>query len=68
MTYLGACEICKQPVDKTQRAAYPVTGWEVTRGGKGGANHVVDRRRIPNRVTHWHCLEAKLNGDQLRMP
>lgn len=66
MTFVGECEICKQPVDRTHRAAYPVTGWEVARS-KGGTNHVIDRRRVPDRVAHWHCLEAKLNGRQLEL-
>ena len=64
LDYKGRCEICHKPVEGTSVAAYPVTGWEVQRK-QGGQNHVIDRRRIPNRVAHWVCLEGKLNGQQL---
>lgn len=59
----GVCEICRDTVFTYQTAAFPVTGWEVERG-QGGVNQIKARKRVPNRITHAHCLEAKLGSEK----
>lgn len=54
------CEICGEPVEPWQTAAFPVTGWEVQRYG-GGANQIKARERVPNRIAHATCLERQLD-------
>ena len=59
----GICEVCDKEVGGSERAAYPVEGWEYERkktlGGPvtGGQNHVVMKKRLPNRVAHATCIE-----------
>jgi len=54
---VGKCEVCGDPVnDKLSVPAYPVTGWETGRSG-GGANRILKRERIPNRVAHELCVK-----------
>lgn len=58
--HYGVCEKCHQPVisgsgQKHRGPAFPVTGWEVPRE-QGGANHIRNRERVPNRVRHVGCL------------
>lgn len=55
MTPLGTCEFCGREVPDGP-AAYPITGWEVTRH-RGGANRILDRERAPGRVAHAYCAE-----------
>jgi ribosomal protein L24E len=55
MTPLGNCHFCGRPVEPGP-AAYPVSGWEVTRA-RGGANRVVGRKRQPGKVAHVYCAE-----------
>ena len=62
MAFVGNCEKCGEPVDSNainaqKVAAYPVTGWEISRSG-GGANQIKDRQRVPNRVRHAGCVPA----------
>lgn len=65
MTHFGICEKCGQPV--TSSPAYPVTGWEISRG-QGGANMIKNRERIPDRVRHAHHVpDPKVNEDQESM-
>lgn len=59
----GKCEFCSDVVLTYQTAAFPVTGWELERGG-GGANQIKGRKRTPNRIAHVHCLEAKLGNEK----
>lgn len=58
MNYGGKCEFCGRDVDAAH-AAYPVKGWEVSRG-QGGANRILGRERTPNRVAHVTCVERDL--------
>lgn len=51
----GTCERCGEPV--TTSPAFPVVGWEVVRE-QGGANHIRNRVRLPDRVRHVACLPA----------
>jgi hypothetical protein len=55
-TYYGICEMCGREVRSPETPAFPVTGWEAGRHG-GGANQIMLRERIPNRVAHTTCLE-----------
>lgn len=52
---LGRCVFCGRDVDDGP-AAYPITGWEVTRY-RGGANRILGRRREPGKVAHVFCAE-----------
>lgn len=60
----GTCEFCDHPVTTAEVAAWPVEGWEKERpgpsGSRGGANQVLGRKRIPNRIAHASCLEHHL--------
>jgi hypothetical protein len=51
---VGTCVFCAEPVEP-RRAAYLVTGWEVTRAG-GGANRILGRKRLAQ-VAHARCAE-----------
>ena len=63
----GTCELCGSEIASYQYAAYPVTGWEVQRL-QGGANQIVGKQRLPNRIAHARCVEARLRrGDQEQM-
>jgi hypothetical protein len=42
-------------VQRVETAAFPVRGWEVERGG-GGANAIVGRERLPDRIAHAVCV------------
>lgn len=57
MAIRGVCEFCGHEVTSAHTPAYPVTGWEAGRGGKGGANRIIARKRVPDRVAHLHCVE-----------
>lgn len=60
----GTCEVCGRPVLAYQKAAYPVSGWEIERD-KGGANRILGRKRTPDRVAHAVCIEERYKrGDQ----
>ena len=64
MSYVGQCEICGETVDSSQRAAFPVKGWEIQRS-QGGANQIFGKVREPNRVAHAYCVEHRhRRGDQ----
>jgi hypothetical protein len=52
--FIGYCERCGTAVAEDQ-AAYPVTGWEARRTA-GGANAILDRRRVPGKVAHESCV------------
>ena len=63
MKYAGDCEQCGDPV-YTNNAAYPITGWEVSRAG-GGANQIKYRERTPNIVCHpTPCLDKLIREQQ----
>ena len=66
MTFHGNCEICGNPVEPHHTPAWPLQAecWEIGRPG-GGANHIVNRRRQPGRITHWTCLEPRLRRQKL---
>lgn len=55
MSNVGGCEFCGEYVEP-RHAAYRVIGWETSRRG-GGANRILGRRRLPNRVAHVRCAE-----------
>lgn len=57
----GECEICGEKVETWHTAAFPVTGWELERGGGGGANQIKERKRVPDRIAHAACLEQRVN-------
>jgi hypothetical protein len=59
----GTCDICGDPVTNTQRAAFPVTGWELERGA-GGANQITGRKRIPGRIAHASCVRQQVWAEQ----
>lgn len=54
---IGTCELCGHGI-LDGSAAFLVTGWEAQRRA-GGTNHVLDRKRTPNRVAHTVCIEAR---------
>lgn len=63
----GSCAFCREPVMPLQKAAYPVTGWEIERD-QGGANRIAGKERQPNLIAHARCLEAHLRrGEQTQM-
>lgn len=47
----GVCRGCGELIGSGERAAYAVTGFEQERVG-GGANHIVERKRIDGEL--WH--------------
>jgi hypothetical protein len=55
----GTCEVCKQPVQAIETAAYPITGWVSERKG-GGANAVIGKKVLPDRVAHAICVKTAL--------
>lgn len=65
----GICRVCGEEVTASQRAAYAVTGFEQEREA-GGANHILERRRIDGQI--WHdrhsadCFSRR-NGVQERL-
>jgi hypothetical protein len=69
MTQRGVCQYCRLPVYTTERAAFPVTGWEVERT-EGGANRILDRKRTANMIAHAKCAEhhAKYGAQESMLP
>jgi hypothetical protein len=48
---------CRRDVDSSlSGVAYPITGFETTRHA-GGANRILGRQRVPERVAHALCAE-----------
>jgi hypothetical protein len=61
----GQCAFCPRPVLQNERAAFPVSGWEVERE-QGGANRILGRTREPNVIAHAACAERHFKmGDQM---
>lgn len=61
------CQKCNQPVESPQVPAFRVQGFEVPRE-QGGANHIVNRERIPNQVWHRYCIPTpRENADQMTL-
>jgi hypothetical protein len=63
-TVLGTCELCDRPVMATERAAYRVRGWEISRQ-QGGANYIAGKERQPDRICHALCVERMVARDRL---
>ena len=60
----GTCCYCAEPVRPIETAAFPVTGWEVERGG-GGANQIVGRQRIADgRIAHAVCAKRAVEMER----
>jgi hypothetical protein len=55
----GVCEICGKEIGAVESSAVPITGWVSERKG-GGANAVIGKVVIPNRVAHTVCLKSSL--------
>lgn len=53
---IGQCEFCGESVE-ARHAAYRVEGWEPERSEKGGANRIIGRERLPDRLAHIACAE-----------
>lgn len=67
MATRGTCELCHASVTSYETAAYPIAGWEVERA-QGGANRILGRQRVPNRIAHAPCIERQLrDGGQQQM-
>lgn len=54
----GTCEFCVRPVLETEKAAFPVTGWEIERDA-GGANQIFDRERVEGVIAHESCVKVR---------
>jgi hypothetical protein len=62
--YQGRCHYCGEEVNSTLGGvAYAVVGWEAIRAG-GGANQIIMRTRVPEKVAHVHC--ARRAADRQR--
>ena len=53
--YVGPCHFCPRAVYEVDGVAYGVVGWEGKRGG-GGANQIIMRQRVPEKVAHLSCV------------
>lgn len=55
----GVCEFCKSDITAVESAAVPITGWVSERKG-GGANAVLGKVVVPDRIAHTTCLKQEL--------
>jgi hypothetical protein len=54
----GNCEICGNVIGPVETAAVPITGWASQRSG-GGANQILDKKVIPDRIAHAVCVRER---------
>lgn len=53
--YEGHCHFCSEPVYRQHGVCFGVIGWEAVRS-QGGANQIIMRTRVPEKVAHPHCV------------
>ena len=44
-----------------EQGAFPIVGWEIKRN-QGGANQIVGRKRLPDRIAHPKCVQLHVKG------
>ena len=59
----GNCEICGNVIGPVETSAVPITGWASERIG-GGANQILDKKVIPDRIAHALCVRERAKRTQ----